>query len=216
MDYIIFDLDNTLYPADRELFPLIDKRINRYMHERIGIPIEDVDGLRRRYWLDYGITLQGLIRHFAVDPEDYLTYVHDVDVASRLCADPTLAALLAALPQRKGVFTNGSLCHAERVLGTLGVRDLFEHVFDIRIGGYQPKLYNEPYRQVLAAIDVAPARCVMVEDTLDNLNPAKELGMTTLWLATAERETPSFVDARIDSLDQIAAVLDRLAQERGA
>ena len=54
------------------------------MHEVVGIPLDEVDTLRRRYWQDYGVTMQGLMRHHHVDPEDYLHYVHDVDVASRL------------------------------------------------------------------------------------------------------------------------------------
>jgi len=33
MNAILFDLDNTLYPAERDLFSLIDVRINRYMVE---------------------------------------------------------------------------------------------------------------------------------------------------------------------------------------
>ena len=36
MQAIIFDLDNTLYPPERELFSLIDKRINCYMSEVVG------------------------------------------------------------------------------------------------------------------------------------------------------------------------------------
>jgi len=104
---LLFDLDNTLYSPERELFSLIDVRINRYMSEVVGIPAAEVDGLRRRYWAEYGVTLQGLIRHYRVDPEDYLDYVHDVDVASRLDPDGELRLALQQLPQRKAVFTNG-------------------------------------------------------------------------------------------------------------
>ncbi len=69
MDMLLFDLDNTLYSPERELFSLIDVRINRYMCQTVGIPPAEVDGLRRRYWAEYGVTLQGLIRHYQVDPE---------------------------------------------------------------------------------------------------------------------------------------------------
>jgi len=136
MDVLIFDLDNTLYSPERELFSLIDVRINRYMTEVVGIPAPEVDALRRRYWQLYGVTLQGLIRHHGVDPEDYLTYVHDVDVSSRLDPDPQLRQVLEMLPQRKTVFTNGSVCHADRVLAALGIQDMFETVYDIRVADY--------------------------------------------------------------------------------
>jgi len=206
---ILFDLDNTLYGAERDLFSLIDRRINRFMEEIVGIDPGDVDPLRRYYWQEYGVTLQGLIRHFDVDPEAYLHYVHDVDVTSRLVADPVLAAILAALPQRKVVFTNGSADHAERVLAALGIRQAFEAVFDIRVASYLPKPFLAPYEQILARLAVAPADCVMVEDVAANLAPAKTLGMATI-LVGGSGELPPFVDLRIDTIHEIATALQRL------
>jgi len=205
MDVLIFDLDNTLYSAERQLFSLIDVRINRYMIEIVGIPAPEVDALRRSYWRLYGVTLQGLIRHHGIDPEDYLHYVHDVDVASRLVPDPVLRATLAALPQRKVVFTNGSLCHADRVLATLGIEDLFETVYDIRVATYQPKPFEEPYRAVLNSLGVSAKRCIMIEDSRDNLQTAKRLGMGTILVGTGEK--PDFVDVHLHSARQIDTAL---------
>lgn len=209
MNYLLFDLDNTLYGAEKDLFSLIDRRINRFMEEIVGIAAGDVDALRRHYWQEYGVTLQGLIRHYEVDPEAYLHYVHDVDVASRLTPDPVLAAILAALPQRKAVFTNGSAAHAERVLTVLGIRQEFEAVFDIRIANYLPKPFLAPYEQILARLGVAASSCVMVEDVAKNLEPAKTLGMATI-LVGGRGTLPPFVDLRIDTIHDIAAALQRL------
>lgn len=211
MKYLLFDLDNTLYAPERDLFALIDVRINRFMEEIVGIAPGDVDPLRRYYWQEYGVTLQGLIRHFDVDPEAYLHYVHDVDVSSRLIADPALATILAALPQRKAVFTNGSSAHAERVLAALGIRQEFEAVFDIRIANYLPKPFLAPYEQILAQLAIAPHSCVMVEDVAKNLAPAKTLGMTTILVGGTE-EIPPFVDLRIATIHDIATALQRLQE----
>ena len=205
MDVLIFDLDNTLYPAEREIFSLIDVRINRYMTEVVGIPAPKVDALRREYWRLYGVTLQGLIRHYSVDPEDYLFYVHDVDISARLGPDPTLREVLTGLPQRKAVFTNGSLCHANRVLAALGIDDLFEKIYDIRIAAYQPKPFPEPYHAVLSELGAAAERCVMIEDSRDNLQTAKRLGMGTILVGAGQ--TPDFVDVHLDSACQIDAGL---------
>lgn len=205
MDIILFDLDNTLYPPERQLFSLIDVRINRYMCEVVGIPTSEVDGLRRRYWAEYGVTLQGLIRHFDIDPEDYLTYVHDVDIPSRLAPVPELREMLAGLPHRRIVFTNGSICHANRVLSALGITDLFEQVFDIRIAGYQPKPFPEPYRAVLDALGAQAGHCVMVEDARENLQTAKNLGMATVLVGPGE--TPAFVDSHIPEVMHIGQAL---------
>lgn len=212
-DIILFDLDNTLYPAERELFSLIDKRINRYMHEVVGIPVAQVDSLRRRYWRDYGVTMQGLMRHHRVDPEDYLHYVHDVDVRSRLQPDARLRRALTSLPQRRMIFTNSSLDHAERVLDALGITDLFERVFDIRVAGYLPKPYAEPYREVLGQLGRPGAACIMVEDNVDNLQPAKELGMTTVLVGDALPRP--YVDLHLSAVHQVPAAL-RARQGGGA
>ena len=210
MDVLIFDLDNTLYPAEKQLFNLIDVRINRYMTEIVGIPAPEVDALRRDYWRLYGVTLQGLIRHHAIDPEDYLLYVHDIDVPSRLAPDLVLREVLENLPQRKAVFTNGSTCHAARVLSALGIEDMFEKVYDIRVSAYQPKPYPEPYHAVLADLDTVAERCIMIEDSRDNLHTAKKLGMGTILVG--DGNTPDFVDVHLDNARQVDAGLSFWAE----
>jgi putative hydrolase of the HAD superfamily len=192
MDFILFDLDNTLYLPGHELFTLVDQRIMSYMVEVVGIPREDVDDLRRSYWQRYGLTMRGLMRHHGIDPEDYLAYVHDVDVAGRLRPDPELRRALQALPLRRVIFTNSSFDHSVRVLNALGLSDTFEEIFDIRVAGYLPKPYPEPYRAVLSRIGTSADRCIMVEDSADNLRTAKDLGMGTILVGDT---TPhSFVD----------------------
>jgi len=205
MDAIIFDLDNTLYSAQHQVFSLIDKRINRYMQEVVGIAAAEVDGLRRSYWKAYGVTLGGLIRHFDVDPEDYLEYVHDVDIKSRLQPDEILRQSLQSITQRKVVFTNGSHGHACRVLDSLGVADQFEEIFDIRVASYLPKPFPDPYLKVLAALDLPPQRCVMVEDTTANLRTAKELGMGTILVGQGPSQP--FVDVQVEQACDVAQVV---------
>ena len=201
MDVLIFDLDNTLYPPEKELFSLIDVRINRYMTEVVGIPDQEVDALRRKYWQHYGVTLQGLIRHHAVDPEEYLTFVHDVDVHSKIEPDPHLRLVLQTLPHRKAVFTNGSLCHADRVLAALGIEDMFETIYDIRVANYRPKPFPDPYHAVLTHLEVTAEQCIMIEDNRDNLKTAKMLGMGTVLVG--DGETPEYVDIHLPKTVEI-------------
>jgi len=204
---VLFDLDNTLYPPERDLFSLIDVRINRYMEEIVAIAPEEVDGLRRRYWKDYGTTLQGLIRHHTVDPEDYLDYVHSVDVASRLSRDPELKHALEQLTLPCYVFTNGSRCHVDRVINALGLDGLFNDVFDIRIAGYQPKPHPGPYREVLKKLDLGGESCVMVEDQHQNLETAKQFGMKTVLVGPAAAEQHVYVDAQLNRAADIEPLL---------
>ncbi len=209
MQAILFDLDNTLYPPERDLFSLIDVRINRYMKEVVAIDPQQVDGLRRRYWQDYGATLQGLIRHHGINPEEYLDYVHAVDVRSRLSPDAALRATIEALEIPCYVFTNGSLCHVERVVEALGLEGLFADVFDIRIANYQPKPNPDPYQGVLDKLSLAGEHCVMVEDQPLNLQTAKGFGMKTVLVGPPEarKEEHCFVDAHLARPAEIGPLL---------
>jgi putative hydrolase of the HAD superfamily len=180
MNAVLFDLDNTLYNPEHDLFSLIDVRINRFMHDVAEIPHADVDDLRRRYWQNYGATLQGLIRHHNIDPESYLDYVHDVDVTSRIKPDHALRNSLSKIEAPCYIFTNGSHQHAERVTQALGIAEQFAGIFDIRIAAYQPKPNPEPYHGVLQELGTPASKCVMIEDSSANLRQAGELGMKTI------------------------------------
>lgn len=210
MKAILFDLDNTLYPAECDLFSLIDVRINRYMEEVVAIDPSSVDDLRRRYWEDYGTTLQGLIRHHVVDPEDYLDYVHAVDVGSRLSVDSELKETLSALGIPSYVFTNGSRCHVDRVVAALGLEGVFADVFDIRIATYQPKPNPDPYQQVLDRLELSGDQCIMVEDQLPNLQMAKQFGMKTVLVGATRVAVHecSYVDAHLARPAEIGKLLE--------
>ena len=112
-----------------------------------------------------------------------------------------LRQLLTVLPQRKAVFTNGSVCHAARVLSALGIDDLFEQVFDIRVARYLPKPYPDPYHAVLSMLDTEAADCVMIEDSRENLRTAKQLGMGTVLVGSGD--TPDYVDVHLQVLHEL-------------
>jgi putative hydrolase of the HAD superfamily len=205
MEIILFDLDNTLYSVEHELFSLMDQRINRYMSEIVGIPLEQVDELRHSYWKRYGVTMRGLMHHHGVDPEDYLAFVHDVDIAGLLHPDPALRRALETLPQRRVIFTNSTIAHSERVLHALGLDGTFEEIFDIRVADYLPKPYPEPYHAVLSLLGAQAERCIMVEDSPENLRTAKELGMGTILVG--EQPSAPFVDVAIASVIEVPEAL---------
>ena len=207
MTALLFDLDNTLYPAEKNLFSLIDVRINRYMEEVVAIPVSQVDPLRRQYWQEYGATLQGLILHHGVDAEEYLDYVHHFDIGQRLAPDLELQKTLKDLDLPCYIFTNGSRRHAEQVTVALGIRAEFEEIFDIRIANYQPKPNPQPYQQVLKQLGIEGKDCVMIEDSPANLKTAKDFGMTTILVGS--QPTGSFVDAELSQPAEIGSWLSK-------
>ena len=150
--YILFDLDQTLYPREAGLMQALSERMLQFMTEELGLPPDDVVDKRRCYFQKYGTTLRGLMEEHHIDPEAYLAYVHNVNLADYLAASPPLNNMLHEIPLRKVVFTNADAAHAERVLNTLQIRFHFEQIIDIISGGYVNKPDPLAYHRALARL----------------------------------------------------------------
>jgi len=181
-EFILFDLDETLYPSSNGLMSLIRDRIVDYMVVRLGWSRDEAEERRRRYVGEYGVTLDGLHRLHGVDVGDYMEYVHAVPHSEYIKPNPALDRMLGRLRPSKAIFTNASQSHARRVLSALGVSPShFECIFDFEAAGYCPKPDPEAYRRILARLGARGDQCVLVEDNLRNLETAKSVfGMTTV------------------------------------
>ena len=177
----IFDLDNTLYPVSCRLFDQIHARMTHFIAERLDLTPEAALTVQKTYFREHGTTLRGLMTVDRIDPDDFLAFVHEVDL-SCVPQDAVLVAALAALPGRKIVHTNGSRRHAERLLDHLGVATSFCGIVDIAAAGYEPKPGLAGYHALLRRHRVKPVTALMVEDMARNLVPAATLGMTTAWV----------------------------------
>jgi len=204
----LFDLDNTLYPPETGLFGAVDARINEFLARHLGLEAPAADALRSRYHDQYGITLVGLMEEHGTEPHHYLDFVHEIAVGDYLEPDPELRALVAALPGRRSIFTNGSRRHALAVLAALGLEGLFEEIFDIVALGFRPKPEPATYRAVLARLGATPARTVLLDDLERNLAPAREIGMRTVLVGV--RGPAPGADFAIGSLRELPAILPRL------
>jgi len=181
----VFDLDNTLYPARCNLFAQVDRRIGLFIEGLLGLEQGPARELQKRYFREHGTTLRGLMTHHGIDPRAFLDFVHEIDLAP-VPPSPALDAALAALPGRKFIFTNGSVAHADRVMGRLGVAHHFEGIFDIVAADYLPKPDPATYQSLIARHGINPVRAAMIEDLPRNLRPAAALGMTTVLVLTGE------------------------------
>lgn len=179
----IFDLDNTLYSADSGIFAQIESRMTDYVSAFLKLPRDDARVRQKDLYRQYGTTLNGLMREHGCDAEDYLQFVHDIDLGD-LSRDEALAFALEQLPGRRFVFTNGCRAHAARILDRLGMTHLFEQVWDIRTMGFAPKPETQAYTSVVAVAGLKPQEAAMFDDIARNLVPARAMGMTTVWLKT--------------------------------
>ena len=197
----IFDLDNCLYPASTGLFELIDQRMGAYIERLLGVDPLEAKRVQKQHFHAHGTTLAGLMKEHRVDPHHFLDDVHAIPL-DRVPRDERLAAGLARLPGRKLIFTNADERYARRVLEAIGIGEHFAQLHDIHAAELRPKPDRHGYELMLERFAIDPRRSAMVEDMAQNLKPAKELGMATVWVDNgSERGNhghhPDFIDLTI-------------------
>ena len=176
----LFDLDNTLYPADSDLFLQIDDRMGSYISKILKVDRREARVLQKSYYMKYGTTLSGLIQNHGIDADAYLDYVHEIDL-SVIDPSPRLDELLKNLPGKKYIFTNGSVAHAENVMARLGISERFVGIQDIKASNYIPKPHPSAYSKIISRFEILPEMSIMLDDIPKNLLPAAYLGITTVW-----------------------------------
>lgn len=206
----IFDLDNTLHNASPHIFPHLTRSMTAYLREHLQLGEEEAGTLRAHYWRSYGATLLGMMRHHGTDPDHFLRQTHAFpDLPNMLVYERGLAAMLRRLPGRKLVLSNAPREYASAVLQLMGIEGQFDAVHGIESTGYQPKPSLAAFHSLVRTHGLIPSRCVMVEDSRDNLRPAKRLGMKTVWV-TREPRTPAHVDVKTASVLALPRLLGRL------
>lgn len=219
----LFDLDNTLHDASHAIFPAINRNMNALITgvlaaQSLPSHPEAVNELRVRYWQRYGATLLGMVRHHGVCAADFLRDAHQFDdLAGMIRAKRGMARLLRRLPGRKILLTNAPRAYAGTVLRHLGLQRHFARHVPIEAmrvhGQWRPKPSRLMLRRLLRQQGLAASRCVLVEDTLDNLKSAKSLGLRTVWFTGYLPSThfrPIFADVQVKSLHQLPKRLARL------
>jgi len=200
VDTWVFDLDQTLYPAEAEVMALIEGKMTAFVARETGLSRDEAYKLQKSYLSEHGTTLAGLMAHHGVEPHRFLDEVHDVSIDG-LHPDPELNALIEALPGRKIVFTNGDERHAVRILAKLEMTALFDGVFHLEHADWIPKPNMVTFERMMAAHDVTPTQAAFFEDSPKNLRPAHQLGMKTVLVGPkAAGNTDDFIDFRAVSV----------------
>jgi len=206
----LFDLDNTLHNASPHIFPQINRLMTAYIGTHLGVDEAEATRIRQDYWQRYGATLLGLMRHHGTDPRHFLWHTHQfADLAHMVVFERGLKAMLRRLPERKIVFSNAPLHYTDAVLELTDIAGCFDAVYSVERLRFQPKPAPAGFRHLLRAEHLDPRSCIMVEDTLANLETAKQLGMKTVWVSTSSRQ-PAYVDVRLNSVLALPRHLGRL------
>ena len=207
---ILFDLDETLYPRSAKLMETITGRINQYIADKFGVPIEQAGELRRRFRNLYGTALRGMMEEgYPINIDDYFAYVHDIELDGVLTADPQLRMMLMDIPLRRAVLTNSNIEHALRILRHMDIYDCFERVIDIRALSFRNKPDPLAYRLALEMLRVEPHEVIFVEDTPVNTRAARAIGMTTILIECPPSDAADyFLDRVLDVGPLVASLLN--------
>jgi putative hydrolase of the HAD superfamily len=175
----IFDLDNTLYPHNVNLWQQVDERIRDYIADLLKVTHEEAFRLQKDYYKRYGTSMRGMMTEHGMRPDDFLDFVHQID-HSPLEPNPALGDAIEKLPGRKVILTNGTRRHADAVLARLEIERHFQDVFDIIAAELEPKPSPQTYDRFLGALKIEAATAAMFEDLARNLAVPHALGMTTV------------------------------------
>ena len=193
INYWLFDLDNTLYSGNTKVFEQVDKKMSKYISEKLNISFVEAKKIQKNYFHEYNTTLNGLIKNHKIDANEFLDFVHDIDV-DFLKKDVELSNELKKLNGKKIIFTNGSKKHAINITKRIGIEQHFDDIFDIVDSEFIPKPSIQPYKKLVEKHKIDPNLCVFIEDIARNLKPAYEMGMKTIWIKNDEPWAKKYSD----------------------
>ena len=201
---ILFDCDGVLYQDLESVFGQVSKKMTKYISNKLGIDLIKAKELQTNYFHKYNTSLNGLMIHHNIQPEEFLKYVHDIDL-SFMNKDQVLRNELEKLNTKKFVFTNGSKEHVKNITEHLGIDDLFDGIFDIVDAEFHPKPEAKAFDLMIKKFNINPKETIYIEDIAKNLSIAKERGSTTVWLINDEywgkmESEKHFIDYKIENL----------------
>ena len=214
IEYILFDLDGTLYSNHWGLEQGVSSRVNDYIAAYLNMSREEAWALRKQGIKEgrYGTTLEWLLaeKNFSEsDINGYFAHIHPENEADVLTPDPELRAFLQSFSDLHipiGVLTNSPTEHAERVLQKLGISDLFHSVYDIRKNKFSGKPVAGMYRRILKELGVTAPACMLVDDMSLYIEGYREIGGTGV-LFDEDNSHPDFPGPRIQKLTEVKNLL---------
>ena len=168
--YLLLDLDGVCYGSHNgypleKVFGMVSKRMTKFIQEKLNLDEKKAKELQTDYFYKYNTSLNGLMLHHNVVGEEFLKYVHDIDI-SFMKEDKIMRNELEQLDMEKFIFTNGSSEHAKNILTHLWIYDLFgrDKVFDIQDAKYVPKPEAKTFDLMVKKFGINPTETIYIED----------------------------------------------------
>ena len=193
--HLLFDMDNTLYPASSDMDKGITRRMLECVAEHFKCSIEEAQARRAEGIGHYSTTLEWLRAEGMTDFEGFLRHVHPDNEADELLPQPKLRDFLLSLDYPKSILTNAPHEHSDRVLEKLGVADLFMCVTDIRDANFYGKPYPYAYFAALKKVGATIEDTLFLDDMQKYTDGWAALGGTSVLIGSPNGK-PLAPDAR--------------------
>ncbi|KAI8624498.1 pyrimidine 5-nucleotidase [Xylariaceae sp. FL1651] len=194
---LFFDIDNCLYPRSTKVHDMMAKLIDEYFAKHLGVSQEDAIRLHSEYYKNYGLAIEGLVRHHQIDPLEYNAKVDDaLPLEGIINPNAQLRKMLEDLDTSKvkpWLLTNAYVTHARRVVKLLGIDDLFEGLTFCNYSEvpFLCKPHPDMYAKAMKEAGVErPEDCYFVDDSYANCVASQKLGWTTAHLVEEGVEAP--------------------------
>ena len=182
--HLLFDLDNTLYPASSDMDKGITRRMLECVADFFECSLEEAQARRSQGIVHYSTTLEWLRAEGMTDFEGFLRHVHPDNEADELLPQPRLREFLQSLEYPKSILTNAPHEHSDRVLEKLGVGDLFDSVTDIRDANFYGKPYPDSYFAALKKAGTTIEETLFLDDMQKYTDGWAALGGTAILIGT--------------------------------
>jgi putative hydrolase of the HAD superfamily len=202
----LIDVDGTLYTVPSPLEDALSQRVVEAIAHFVAVDVAEARRIDTEELRPAGGTFRALVDHHGVAPEDYFAFLcgDETDPRKLLAPDPVLRAVLERCTARLFLFSNAPTIHCERVAEALGVRDLFEGIFEISGSGWvgkpDPPMYERALRETGARAD----RITAIDDMRAALDTALAYGMATVLISRGAEPEPC-PHVRIGSLHELEA-----------
>jgi putative hydrolase of the HAD superfamily len=210
IQYILFDLDNTLYSARYGLEDQVSRRIRLFLADYLRVSPEEAWRQRSERLGDFGTTLEWLTTEKGfTSVDEYFAQIHPGDEADTLPPDPALRDILAALPLPKAILTNSPREHADRIINKLGLTGLFTRIFDIRGNHFKGKPHAEAYLRAFRIMGAEAGEVLFVDDNPAYVDGCRALGARGVLLDEDDTQ-PEYPGLKIRHLRELGGIITRL------
>ncbi|KAF1968100.1 pyrimidine 5-nucleotidase [Bimuria novae-zelandiae CBS 107.79] len=215
-----FDIDNCVsYKVQHMMSDLIDQ----YFENHLSLTKQEANDLHLKYYREYGLAIEGLVRHHKVDALEYNAKVDDaLPLEDLIKPNPELRRLLEDIDKSKvkmWLFTNAYISHGKRVVRLLRIDDLFEGITFCDYGSekFYCKPHVEMYDKAMSQAGVKNnENCYFVDDSYINTRAAEERGWHTAHLLDPEDSEPPVRAAKhqIRSLQELRTIFPHLFKSK--